>query len=96
MILNTETGDNSVDIDAVKSENNISVEVKNKSHLIISSLYGDGLDGGDVIVGNLNEIYQFRVLGEAKMEGTDAVYKVELMGGNIDGVPSERLHKKCW
>lgn len=50
MILNNETGDNSVDIDAVKSENNISVEVKNKSHLIISSLYGDGLDGGDVKV----------------------------------------------
>lgn len=51
----------------------------------------DWFADGEVIVGNLNEIYQFRVLGEAKMEGTDAVYKVELMGGNIDGVPSERL-----
>ena len=25
------------------------------------------------------------------MEGSRAVYKVELMGGNTDGVPSERL-----
>lgn len=25
------------------------------------------------------------------MEGTNAVYKCELMGGNVTGVPSERL-----
>ena len=25
------------------------------------------------------------------MEGSDAVYKVELAGGNVDGVPVERL-----
>lgn len=25
------------------------------------------------------------------MEGTNAVYKCELMGGNVAGVPSERL-----
>lgn len=46
---------------------------------------------GEVIVGNLNEVYQFRILGDARLEGTNAVYKVELMGGNIDGVPAERL-----
>ena len=45
----------------------------------------------EVIVGNLNEIYQFRVLGDARMEGTNAVYRVELMGGNTEGVPAERL-----
>lgn len=33
---------------------------------------------GEVIVGNLNEIYQFRILGDARMEGSRAVYKVEL------------------
>ena len=45
----------------------------------------------EFIVGNLNEVYQFRVLGDARMEGTNAVYKVELAGGNTDGVPAERL-----
>ena len=46
---------------------------------------------GEYIVGNLNEAYQFRILGDAKLEGTNAVYKVELAGGNVDGVPAERL-----
>jgi hypothetical protein len=45
----------------------------------------------EVIVGNLNEVYQFRVLGDARFEGTNAVYKVELMGGNTAGCPAERL-----
>lgn len=45
----------------------------------------------EFIVGNLNEVYQFRVLGDARMEGSNAVYKVELAGGNTDGVPAERL-----
>ena len=45
----------------------------------------------EVIVGNLNEIYQFRILDEPREEGSDYVYKVELMGGNTTGVPAERL-----
>lgn len=46
---------------------------------------------GEVILGNLNEVYQFRILGDPKFEGTNAVYTVELMGGNTAGVPAERL-----
>ena len=46
---------------------------------------------GEVIVGNLNEIYQFRIIEEPRIEGTNACYKVELMGGNTTGVPVERL-----
>ena len=38
----------------------------------------DWFADGEVIVGNLNEIYQFRILGDARMEGSRAVYKVEL------------------
>lgn len=45
----------------------------------------------EYIVGNLNEVYQFRILGDAKLEGTNAVYKVELAGGNTEGVPYDRL-----
>lgn len=51
----------------------------------------DWFADGEVIVGNLNEIYQFRILGDPRMEGTNAVYTVELMGGNTSGVPAERL-----
>ena len=51
----------------------------------------DWFADGEVVVGNLNEIYQFRILGDARMEGTNAVYRVELMGGNTDGVPAERI-----
>lgn len=46
---------------------------------------------GEYIVGNLNELYQFRILGDARLEGTNAVYKVELAGGNTVGCPAERL-----
>jgi len=46
---------------------------------------------GEFIVGNLNEQYQFRILEDPREEGSNFVYKVELAGGNEDGVPSERL-----
>ena len=45
----------------------------------------DWFADGEYIVGNLNEVYQFRILGDARMEGTNAVYKVELAGGNTIG-----------
>ena len=51
----------------------------------------DWFADGEFIVGNLNEVYQFRVLGDPRFEGTNAVYRVELAGGNEDGVPVERL-----
>ena len=51
----------------------------------------DWFADGEYIVGNLNELYQFRILGDARMEGTNAVYCVELAGANEDGVPAERL-----
>ena len=45
----------------------------------------------EYIVGELNEVYQFRILENAQMHGTNAYYKVELAGGNSEGVPAERL-----
>lgn len=51
----------------------------------------DWFADGEYIVGNLNELYQFRILGEPRMEGTNAVYKVELAGGNTAGCPADRL-----
>ena len=46
---------------------------------------------GEIIVGSKNELYQMRVLGDARMEGTNAVYKVELCGGNTIGIPISLL-----
>jgi hypothetical protein len=46
---------------------------------------------GEVIFGNLNQVYPIRILGDAVLEGTRAVYKAELMGGNTIGIPAERL-----
>lgn len=46
---------------------------------------------GDVIVGSLNEVYPIRLLGEPRMEGTNAVHKCELMGGITTGMPGKLL-----
>lgn len=51
----------------------------------------DWFADGEYIVGNLNELYQFRILGDPRMEGSNAVYKCELAGGNTTGCPAERL-----
>jgi hypothetical protein len=51
----------------------------------------DWFADGEVIFGELNEIYPFRILGNPKYEGSNTVYTVELMAGNTDGVPAERL-----
>lgn len=46
---------------------------------------------GEVLVGELNEYYQFRILGDPTMEGNTAVYTCELMYGQETGCPAERL-----
>lgn len=51
----------------------------------------DWFADGEVLFGNLNEVYPMRVLGDPKSEGTNFVYRVELMGGITDGIPAERL-----
>jgi len=51
----------------------------------------DWFADGEVIVGELNEIYPIRVLGDARFEGTNAVYRCELMGGIQTGIPGDQL-----
>ena len=46
---------------------------------------------GETIEGNLGNRYPLRIIGDAREEGTNYVYKVETMGGITDGVPAERL-----
>lgn len=51
----------------------------------------DWFADGEVIVGELNEIYPLRVLADGRNEGTNTVYKVELMGGITTGMPVAEL-----
>lgn len=51
----------------------------------------DWFADGNVIVGEKNELYPLRILGEGRLEGTNAVYKVELMGGVVTGMPATEL-----
>ena len=46
---------------------------------------------GEVLAGELNELYLVRVLGPARNEGTNYVYKVETYGSSTIGVPPEQL-----
>ena len=43
------------------------------------------------MVGELNEIYPIRILAEGRNEGTNTIYKAELMGGITSGMPAEEL-----
>lgn len=51
----------------------------------------DWFADGEILFGHLNQAYPMRVLGEPRFEGSNAVYKVELMNGSNAGVPAERL-----
>ena len=51
----------------------------------------DWFADGEVVVGEKNEIYPMRILGEPRAEGSNYVYKVETMGGLTEGVPAEEF-----
>jgi hypothetical protein len=81
-----------------RDENGASVATKNDNEMVgagTAPFYlvfaEDWFGDGEYIVGNLNEVYQFRILGDGRPEGSNTVYKVELAGGNTNGVPAERL-----
>ena len=46
---------------------------------------------GEIIVGELNEIYPIRILGTGRNEGTNTVYKVQMWGSVPEGIPVEQL-----
>ena len=51
----------------------------------------DWFADGEVLAGELNEIYPVRVLGDPRNEGTQWVYRVEMYGGVVTGMPREQL-----
>ena len=46
---------------------------------------------GEVIVGERNEVYPIRILADGRNEGTNTVYRCEVMGGITTGIPVEEL-----
>ncbi len=78
--------ENGVDITASTN----SMVGANVSHFFLG-FAEDWFHDGEVIVGNLNEIYPMRIIGNAKPEGSNYVYEVELMTSHTNGIPSERL-----
>lgn len=81
--------ENGTDVTQVMANNGTMVGAGTAPFYLIfgEDYFGDG----EVIVGNFNQIYPMRILGDARMEGDRAVYMVELMGGNTTGIPAERL-----
>lgn len=83
------------------------LEARDEDGTVITAAHADGIGrngaliqlvfpeayfaDGEVIVGELNEYYQFRIIDEPTMEGPNAVYTVELMAGGQEGCPAERL-----
>lgn len=82
------------------------VELRNASNAAITSEKAVGENGapfylvfaedwfadGEIIEGKYNDIYPIRVLGDAVMEGTNAVYKCEAWGSvGKDGIPVSAL-----
>lgn len=52
----------------------------------------DWFPDGVVIVGELNEVYPIRVLGDGRAEGTNTVYRCEVFGSvSSIGIPPEQL-----
>ena len=51
----------------------------------------DWFADGEVIEGRYNDVYPIRVLGDAVMEGTLAVYKCEAWGSVSGGIPTDAL-----
>lgn len=51
----------------------------------------DWFADGEVVVGERNEVYPIRILADGRNEGTNTVYRCELMGGITSGIPTEEL-----
>lgn len=76
-------------LDGTIVADNVNVGANGEPFYVVfdEDLFADGA----VIVGELNEIYPLRILGDGYREGTNIRYKVQLMGGVIGGMPGEQL-----
>lgn len=77
-----------VDVSAT-SRNGANVGVNGEPFYLVFA--EDWFADQEQIVGERNEVYPIRVLADGRNEGTNTVYKCELLGGITTGIPVEEL-----
>ena len=72
-VINKYNGEGTADHDAIKSENNLPIEVKNESILYVTSVLGDGVDGGETTFTDSKGTFIASGCGERGVKGNAVV-----------------------
>ena len=72
-VINKYNGEGTADHDAIKSENNLPIEVKNESILYVTSVLGDGVDGGETTFTDSKGAFIVSGCGERGVKGNAVV-----------------------
>lgn len=72
-VINKYNGEGTADHDAIKSENNLPIEVKNESILYVTSVLGDGVDGGETTFTDSKGAFIASGCGERGVKGNAVV-----------------------
>ena len=72
-VINKYNGEGTADHDAIKSENNLPIEVKNESILYVTSVLGDGVDGGETTFTDSKGSFIVSGCGERGVKGNAVV-----------------------
>lgn len=88
-VINKYNGEGTADHDAIKSENNLPIEVKNEAILYVTSVLGDGVDGGETTFTDSKGTFiatgcgERGVKGNAIVIGPEAVINSSVIEGYI-------------
>ena len=72
-VINKYNGEGTADHDAIKSENNLPIEVKNEAILYVTSVLGDGVDGGETTFTDSKGTFIVSNCGERGVKGNVVV-----------------------
>jgi hypothetical protein len=72
-VINKYNGEGTADHDAIKSENNLPIEVKNEAILYVTSVLGDGVDGGETTFTDSKGAFIASGCGERGVKGNAVV-----------------------
>ena len=72
-VINKYNGEGIADHDAIKSENNLPIEVKNEAILYVTSVLGDGVDGGETTFTDSKGTFIASGCGERGVKGNAVV-----------------------
>ena len=72
-VINKYNGEGTADHDAIKSENNLPIEVKSEAILYVTSILGDGVDGGETTFTDSKGSFIVSGCGERGVKGNAVV-----------------------